>query len=118
MIKISSPPIICNKIATLFKMNVPSCRINFPRSQIIDPPSQINVPHCQINVPLSNKFPKFLRQSHDSREIYLQEGHTFVSLIDHVYGPLVQALSGQRAALQVDLSKILISQIKKRKGRV
>ena len=39
-----------------------------------------------MNVPLSNKFPKFLRQNHDPREIYLQEAHIFVSLFDHVYG--------------------------------
>ena len=55
----------------------------------IDPPSQVNVPHCQINVPLSNEFPKFLRRNHDPKDIYLQEGHIFVSLFDHVYGPLM-----------------------------
>ena len=69
-------------------MNVPSCQINVPPCKINDPPSQINVPHCQINVPLSNNFPKFLRQNHDPRGIYLQEGHIFVSLFDHVDGPL------------------------------
>ena len=37
------PLIICNKIVTLLKINIPSCQIN-------DPPSQINVPHCQTNV--------------------------------------------------------------------
>ena len=81
------PLIICNKIVTLLKMNVTSVQINVPPCQIIDPPSQINVPHCQINVPLSNKFSRFLRQNHDPWDIYLQEGHIFVSLIDHVYGP-------------------------------
>ena len=74
------PLIICNKIVTLLKINVPSCQIN-------DPPSWITVPLCQINVPLSNKFPKFLRQNHDPRDIYLREGQIFVSLFDHVYGP-------------------------------
>ena len=54
------PLIICDKIVTLLKINVPSCQIN-------DPTCQKNVPHCQINVPLSNKFPKFLRQNHDPR---------------------------------------------------
>ena len=54
------------------------------------PPSQINVPHCQIDVPLSNKFPEFLIQNHDPRDIYFPEGHIFVSLFDHVYGPLVK----------------------------
>ena len=83
------PLIICNKIVTLPKINVPSRQINVPSCQINDPPSQINVPHCQINVPLSNKHSKFLRQNHDPRYIYLQEGHIFVSLFDHVYGPLV-----------------------------
>ena len=29
-----------------------------------------------------------MRQNHDPRDIYLQEGHIFVSLFDHVYGPL------------------------------
>ena len=62
-------------------MNVPPCQIN-------DPPYQINVPHCKINVPCSNKFPKLLRQNHDSRDIYLQQDHNFVLLFDHVYGPL------------------------------
>ena len=74
---------ICNKIVNLLKINVPSCQIHVPPSQIIDPPCQINVPHCQINVPLSNKFPSFLRLNHDPRNIYLQEGHIFVSLFDH-----------------------------------
>ena len=76
------PLIICNKTVTLLIINVPFCQINYP-------PSQINVPHSQINVPLSNKFPKFLRQNHDPRDIYLQEGHIFGSLFDHVYGPLL-----------------------------
>ena len=71
---------MCNKIVTLLQKNVPPCQMN-------DPPSQINVPHCQINVPLTNKILKFLRQNHDSRDIYLREGHIFVSLFDHVYGP-------------------------------
>ena len=31
------------------------------------------------------KNPKFLRQNHDPRDIYLQEGHIFVSLFYHVY---------------------------------
>ena len=82
------PLIICCKIVTLLKINVPSCQINVPPCQINDPPSQINVPRCQINVPLSNKFPKFLRQNHDPQDIYLQEGHIFVFQFDHVYGPL------------------------------
>ena len=80
--------IICNKIVTLLKINVPSCQINVPPCQINDPPSQINFPHCQINVPWSNNFPNFLRQNHDPRDIYLQEGHIFVFLFDHVYRPL------------------------------
>ena len=79
---------ICNKIVTLLKINVPSCQINDPPSQINDPPSQIIVPHCQINVPWSNNCRKFLRQNRDLRDIYLQEGHIFVSHFDHVYGPL------------------------------
>ena len=90
-----APLIICYKIATLLKINVPSCQINVPLCQINDPPSQINVPpsqinvpHCHINVPLSKKFPKFLSENHDPRDIYLQEGHIFVSLFDHVPGPL------------------------------
>ena len=83
-----APLIICNKIVTLLKITVPSCQINVPPCQINDPPSQINVLHCQINVPLSNKFPEFVRQNHDRRDIYLQEGHKFVSLFDHLYGPL------------------------------
>ena len=85
---------ICNNIATLHIVNVPSCQIDVPPcqindlpSQINDLPSQINVPPCQINVPLSNKFHKFLRQNHDPRDIYLQEGHKFVSLFDLLYGP-------------------------------
>ena len=49
-----------------------------------DTPPQINVPRYQINVPLSNKFPQFSRQNHDPRDIYLQEGHIYVSLFDHV----------------------------------
>ena len=53
------------------------------------PSYQINVPHSQKNVPLSNKFPKFLTQNHDPRDIYLEEGHKFVSLFDHEYGPYV-----------------------------
>ena len=77
--------IICNKIVTLLKINVPSRQINVPPCQINDPTSQINVPHCQKNVPLANKCPKFLRQNHDPRDNYLQEGHIFVSLFDHVY---------------------------------
>ena len=40
-----------------------------------------------MNDPLSNKFPNFLSQKHDPRDIYLQEGHIFVSLFYHVYGP-------------------------------
>ena len=67
---------------TLLKINVPSCQINVPLCQINDPPSQ-------INVPLSNKFSKFLRQNHDPRDICLQEVHIFVTLFDHVYGPLL-----------------------------
>ena len=59
---------------------VPPCQRN-------DPPSQINVPRCQIDVPLSNKFPNFFRHNQDPRDIYLQEGHIFVSLFDHAYGP-------------------------------
>ena len=66
---------------TLLKINVPSCQINVP-------PCQINDPSTQINVPLSNKFREFLRQNHDPRDIYLLEGNIFVSLFDHVYGPL------------------------------
>ena len=85
------PLIICNKIVTCLKINVPFCQIIVPPFQINDPPSQINVPSCQINVPLSNKSPKFLRQNHDPRDIYSQEGHKFVSLFDHVYGPLAVA---------------------------
>ena len=50
------PLIICNKIVTLLKINVPSCQINGHPCQINDPPSQIHVFHGQINVPLSNKF--------------------------------------------------------------
>ena len=76
---------------TLLKINVSSCQKNVPPCQINDPPYQINVSHCQINVPLSNKFPKILKQNHDPRDIYLQEGHIFVSLFDHVYGPLTFA---------------------------
>ena len=79
------PTIIRNKIVILLKINVPSCQINVPHSQINDPPSQIIVPRYQANVPLSNKFPKFLRQNHDPRDIYLQEGHIFVTRFDHVY---------------------------------
>ena len=67
------PLITCSQIMTLLKINVPACQTN-------DPPSQINVPHSQITVPLSNKFPKFLRHNHDPRDIYLQEGHIFVSI--------------------------------------
>ena len=59
---------------TLLRINVPSC--------------QIKVPPCQINFPLSNKYPKFLAQNHDPRDIYLHEGQKFVSLFDYVYGPL------------------------------
>ena len=48
--------------------------------------------HCQkgtqICNPLANKCPKFLRKNHEPRDIFLQEGHIFVSLFDHVYGPL------------------------------
>ena len=44
------PLIICSKIATILKINIPSCQINVPPCQINDPP-------YQINVPLSNKFP-------------------------------------------------------------
>ena len=73
---------------TLLKINVPTYKKNVRPFQINDPPCQINVPYCQINVPLSNKLPKFWRQNHDPRDIYLQEGHIFVSLFDHVYGPL------------------------------
>ena len=73
---------------TFLKINVPSCQINVPPSQINDPPYKIIVPRYQINVPLSNKLPKFLRQNHDPRDIYLQEGHIFVTRFDHVYGPL------------------------------
>ena len=68
---------MCGKMVTLLKINVPPSQIN-------EPPSQINVPRCQINVPLSNEFPNFLGQNHDP---YLREGHIFVSLFDHVYGP-------------------------------
>ena len=39
--------------------------------------------------PCQKKNPKFLRQNHDPGDIYLQKGHIFVSLFDHVYGPLV-----------------------------
>ena len=95
------PLIICYKIATLSKINVPSIQMNVPPCQINDPPSQINIPHCQINVPLSNKFPKFLRQNHDPGDIYLQEGLTFVFLFDHVYG----ALTTHEMAMQLPLQK-------------
>ena len=44
------PLIICSKIVTILKMNIPSCQINVPPCQINDPP-------YQIDVPLSNKFP-------------------------------------------------------------
>ena len=40
-----------------------------------------------MKVLLSHKFPKFLRHNHNPRDIYLQEGHKFVSLFDHVYRP-------------------------------
>ena len=33
---------------------------------------------------LTTNFPEFLRQNHDPGDIYLQEGHIFVSLFDHV----------------------------------
>ena len=99
----SVPLIICNKIVSLLKINVPSCQINVPScqinvpqyqikarsSQIKDRLSQISVPRSEINVPLSNRFLKFLRQNHDPRNIYLKEGHIFVSLFDHVYGPYI-----------------------------
>ena len=78
---------ICNRVVTLFKINVSSYHINVLSCQINDPPSQINVLYCQINVPFSNKYPEFLRQNHDPRDICLQEGHIFVSLFDHVNGP-------------------------------
>ena len=71
----------------LLKINVPSRQTNVPPCQINDPTAQIDVPHCQKNVLLSNKCPKFLRQNRDPRDIYLQEGHIFVSPFDHVYGP-------------------------------
>ena len=74
------PLIIWYKIVTLIKINVPSRQINVP-------PCQINDPHCQINFPLSNNFPKILRQNHDPGDICLPEGHMFVSLFNHVYGP-------------------------------
>ena len=74
---------------TLLKINVPAYQKVVPPCQKNDPPSQTNAPLCQINVPLSNKLPKFLRHNHDPRDIYLQEGHIFVPLFDHVYGPLI-----------------------------
>ena len=73
-------------------MYVPSCQIDVPPCQINDPPAQINVPPSQINVPLSNKFPKFLRHNFDPRDIYLLECHIFVSIFDHVYGPLQEQI--------------------------
>ena len=69
-------------------MNVPSYQIKVPPCQINDPPSQISVPACQINVPLSNNFPEFLGQNHGPWGIFLQKGHIFMTLFDHVYGPL------------------------------
>ena len=87
MIKISFPLIICIKVVSLLKINVPSCQMNIPPCQINDPPSERNVPHSQINVPWSNKFSKFLRQNHDPRDIDLQDSHIFVSLSDNVCGP-------------------------------
>ena len=39
------------------------------------------------------KFPKFLRQNHDPKDICLQEGLIFVSLFDHVYGPIIRNVS-------------------------
>ena len=62
------PLIICNKIVTLFKINVPSC-------QIYVPPCQMNDPLSQINVPLSNKFPKFFRQNHDQGHLFARGSH-------------------------------------------
>ena len=79
---------ICYKIVTILKIKCPFLSNKCPSLSKNDPPSQINVPHGQINVPLSNKFPKFLRQNHDPGGIYLHEGHIFVSLFDHVDGPL------------------------------
>ena len=86
------------KIVTLFNINVSSCRINVPPCQMNYPPSQINVPQCQKNVPLSNNFPKFLRKNHDLRDIYLQEGHIFVFLFDHVYGPYSSITTPQKVS--------------------
>ena len=52
------PLIICNKIVTLLKINVPSCQINVPPCQMNDPPSQKKMSltvkemsPCQINFP-------------------------------------------------------------------
>ena len=104
-----APLIICNKIVTLPKTNVPSCQIIVPPCQINDPPSQINFPHCQINVPLSNKFSKFLRQNHDPRDIYLNEGHIFMSLFDHVYGPLTPPKTSEETNLIVEWQPALLN---------
>ena len=102
------PLIICNIIVTLLKINVPSRQINIPPCQINVPPCQINVPHFQINLPLSKKFPKFLRQNHDPRDIYFPEGHILVSLFDHVYGPLGATFNKETRKKITGLIQILV----------
>ena len=85
------PIIICNKIVAVLKTNVSSCQIN-------DPSPQINIPCCQMNAALSNKFPKFLRQNHDPRDIYLFARGSHICV---PFWPCGRALSSYFATVRI-----------------
>ena len=87
------PLIICNKIVN----KCPFLSNEWPSISNTCPSLSNKCPS------LSNEFPKFLRQNHDSRDIYLQEGHIFVP-----FWPCVRALitgQPQKADLESRWSK-------------